>query len=955
MQLVEATSLDKSKAAMMEVCIDLTTKRKKPDLCHLVETKLPSAVDAEACFLLFQDGNEDRTSVYTFLQRQLSADSTTTKGALQYFGPRTRELVATVGNNILYQTMWGLNGTKAINDVQGNTLFDANLESVLNCDVKSLLVIPVGGVGERWAGAKKTGRDSALQTSKSGFILVVNPGAEASKCESLHGMGLRSVAQVVHKIVCYEQTLCDTATTYETDVNRYISQLQVMKKRTELADLRAKKLLNDKVEDKENFQRQIEEERQKTVQEIRKDQVRKDQWDRMERKLRTNAEALARRHEKDVSSKALEHRRKAKKFEATISELRDQLVALNESYKGKTREIASVKEQYRSELSNCHAEYKKSLLEAEGTMTSVLEEKNELLARVDTLQMKVSEGKRSLDREATKCVSEANRLKTSLQYETKRRIELEEREENLSAKLHQLELNHRHAIEEMGRTFDRKFNDLSHKHGQQQSIAATSSRKAHALQARAEKAEQLLNERRRQETVLIGKLEGHLLDATQELRQKDATIDEMRASLGIDRDARRRIEELVEQQDMELKKMREYRDVSLKLKGELEDRGRERAHAESSLDGMRTELARARKEIVRLKTRLTKMDPVQQSMEIELSTMREKESEWKSEIAVLKAEVESEAREKHDLARHDADREKAMEKERGELTALRLEAHQLRSEMAKLQRGNHELERKQASGAEEKNQLKADYREKEALLQESKRAMEQKLYGMKKAIAKEAFEREKWHDELQTTRQSLHRAHAQLQTVGTERAKREKAAEKELQDTQLMYSDKRRETEALRSSLRDCEDSKNYLSRRVNQLETELQTVMEDAGDLRESKDVQVRELQKVLEDTERRADMFRMKNQELKSVMLNEGSDLLAGRLAHSRAMGEGLPTASPLRRSRVDRVQGQGSPSASLGMNVADLGHDGAGMTASERKFRREAVGTGTPRSSPEKSHIV
>ena len=70
-------------------------------------------------------------------------------------------------------------------------------------------------------------------------------------------------------------------------------------------------------------------------------------------------------------------------------------------------------------------------------------------------------------------------------------------------------------------------------------------------------------------------------------------IDEMRASLGIDRDARRRMEELVDQQEKELKKMREYRDASLRLKRELDDRSRERGHVESSLDGMRAELARA--------------------------------------------------------------------------------------------------------------------------------------------------------------------------------------------------------------------------------------------------------------------------------------------------------------------------------------------------------------------------
>ena len=72
--------------------------------------------------------------------------------------------------------------------------------------------------------------ENTITCCKSGFILVVNPQGEASNCESLHSTGLRSVAHAVHKILSYEQTLSNTISTHETDTNKYISQLQVMKK-----------------------------------------------------------------------------------------------------------------------------------------------------------------------------------------------------------------------------------------------------------------------------------------------------------------------------------------------------------------------------------------------------------------------------------------------------------------------------------------------------------------------------------------------------------------------------------------------------------------------------------------------------------------------------------------------------------------------------------------------------
>jgi chromosome segregation ATPase len=424
--------------------------------------------------------------------------------------------------------------------------------------------------------------------------------------------------------------------------------------------------------------------------------------------------------------------------------------------------------------------------------------------------------------------------------------------------------------------------------------------KVNNLQIRLENAERALGERRGQETALLSKLESNLLDAAAELRKKDSLLEDLKANVGIDRDARRRIEVEAEVQRKELEKLREYRSTTLKLGNELDQRSREKANLESSLSYIRKDLDKCRAENVDLKTRLTRMNPIQTNLEIELDRCRGRESELKKEVAVLRAEIEQESQKNHELARDHLFSKQLSEKERNEVATLRLEANQLRSEISKLARDNQALEEKFAASLDSKEVRLEEFKRKEEIALEGKRVAEQKIYELKRQLTHDQFEKEKKQVEVRSTREELHRTQVRLQEVTDAARHTRQELDGELQDTKAKYDDKKKESDTLSSSLVDMENAKNYLTRRVKQLENELNNVVEEAGDLRTTTEMRMQELENNLELTERKADMYRLKNQELKDVMLKESADMLANKMAHSRLStpaGKGRIGNSPRR----------------------------------------------------------
>ena len=149
-----------------------------------------------------------------------------------------------------------------------------------------------------------------------------------------------------------------------------------------------------------------------------------------------------------------------------------------------------------------------------------------------------------------------------------------------------------------------------------------------------------MKERSEKEVYIVKKLEDQLSNAIIEIRRKNNELEDARVSAEVHADAKMRLQSILETQRVEIEQLREYRSISSKLNGEIEENAREKAHLESAMKTLRHEVDKLRHENLQMRTQLSKLNPIQTSLEIELDKARGIENDLKKEIMMLRAEVE---------------------------------------------------------------------------------------------------------------------------------------------------------------------------------------------------------------------------------------------------------------------------------------------------------------------------
>ena len=196
-----------------------------------------------------------------------------------------------------------------------------------------------------------------------------------------------------------------------------------------------------------------------------------------------------------------------------------------------------------------------------------------------------------------------------------------------------------------------KIGHLTRRHNEEKTSATTASSMARELRKRLDLSEKSMKERSEKEVYIVKKLEDQLSNAIIEIRRKNNELEDARVSAEVHADAKMRLQSILETQRVEIEQLREYRSISSKLNGEIEENAREKVHLESAMKTLRHEVDKLRHENLQIRTQLSKLNPIQTSLEIELDKARGVENDLKKEIMILRAEVEKETKARHDLTR----------------------------------------------------------------------------------------------------------------------------------------------------------------------------------------------------------------------------------------------------------------------------------------------------------------
>ena len=247
---------------------------------------------------------------------------------------------------------------------------------------------------------------------------------------------------------------------------------------------------------------------------------------------------------------------------------------------------------------------------------------------------------------------------------------------------------------------------------------------------------------------------------------------------------------------------------------------------------------------------------------------------------ILQAEVEKEAKAKHDLTRSEVNRSQMIEKERREVVNLRSEANDLRNEISKLQRKNEELVENKTTMLDLANSQREEVTRMEEIHKERINMLQNKIYNLKRSNKETELNVERKNIELRSTREDLHNSNLRLQELSLTRKEDVKKLTLDIQETKEMYEDKKGQVEILSNSVSNLEDDKNYLLRKVQHLEGQVRSTNDEIDVLRTSNQMKVSELENSLVEVTKESEKFRSKHQDLKRLMLREASEVVSERI---------------------------------------------------------------------------
>ena len=246
-------------------------------------------------------------------------------------------------------------------------------------------------------------------------------------------------------------------------------------------------------------------------------------------------------------------------------------------------------------------------------MSDSLQKYGQLQERFDNMNSEKEKAIHTLNRDVTRLGSEISRIKKVHDYEKARRIELEQREEMLSSKISEREISNQHAVESLEQEYNRKIGELTRRHSEERTSATTASATARELRKRLDLSEKAMKERSEKEVYIVKKLEDQLSNAIIEIRRKNNELEDAKVAVEVHTDAKMRLQSILETQRVEIEQLREYRSISSKLNGEIEENAREKAHLESAMKTLRHEVDKLRHENLQMRTQLSKLNPIQTS------------------------------------------------------------------------------------------------------------------------------------------------------------------------------------------------------------------------------------------------------------------------------------------------------------------------------------------------------
>ena len=368
------------------------------------------------------------------------------------------------------------------------------------------------------------------------------------------------------------------------------------------------------------------------------------------------------------------------------------------------------------------------------------------------------------------------------------------------------------------------------------------------------------------------------------LQSPPLLINKFAVAAEVHADAKMRVQSILETQRVEIEQLREYRSISSKLNGEIEENAREKAHLESAMKTLRHEVDKLRHENLQIRTQLSKLNPIQTSLEIELDKARGVENDLKKEIMILRAEVEKETKARHELTRREANRSQLIDKERREIVDLRTESTELRNEISKLQRKNEDLEDSKVRALEASNLQKDEFHRIEERHKERINILQEKIYSLKRANKETEIGIEKKSIELRSAREELHNSNLRLQELHIMKKEDMKKLSKDIEETKEMFEDKKQQVEVLSNSVTALEDDKHYLLRKVQHLEGQVRSTNEEIDAVRTTSEMKVNELETSLHDAVKETERYRSKHEDLKRLMLREASEVVSDRLVANK-----------------------------------------------------------------------
>ncbi len=833
-------------------------------LFNLISKKLRKVVDAESTYLLRVErlplGND--MALYAYLEK---GDNSTLQ----------KTLVAHLNIETMSSTIWNPMEVTCIEDVAESELFEDNINSVFRCNTSNIIIVPVASNYLKGTDTYNINTFDCL-----GYIAILNCKGGAENGLKRHKLILQNIALQIHRRFFEDDSKNKNEHKHLEQIKKMNVQLARYQKERELTKQRIGKETERFDKMKAEFKIQLKSERDKVTEEIRKKIVLKEGWEKMEKLLQNKLETMRKDYKKDKITLEEKYESKLLQLKTKLEDEKKNVMNLKKECKVSSERLSDTTRRYHSEERERQVEFKRELSNAEHDLSIALQNNSQLQESYDTMKASQEKELHKSTRTLTKLESELARLKKVHEYEKARRIELEQREEMLSSQLSDKEITHQHEITSMEQEYNRKLNDMKRQHKHDKSLAVSSSARAQQLRKRLDTSEKALKERGEKEIYIIKKLEDQMSNAIVELRRKNNELEEARVAAQVSTDAKRRIETIVETQRVEMEQLREYRSMTVKLHGQIEDNAREKVHLETALNTMRREIDKQRRENVQLRTQLTKLNPIQTSLEIELDKARGVENDLKKEIMILQAEVEKEAKDKHDLTRNEVNKSQLIEKERREVVRLRTEANELRNEVSKLHRKNEELVEDKAAMLHLANSQKEEVTRMEETYKERVSMLQNKIYTLKRSNKETEINAERKNIELKSTREDLHHSNLRYQELNLTRQEDVKKLTLDIEETKEMFEDKKNQVEVLSNSVNALQDDKNYLVRKVQHLEGQLRAANDEIDTVQTSSQMKISELERSLVGVKKESERYRSKHQDLKRLMLREASEVVSERL---------------------------------------------------------------------------